>query len=50
MVVVILDAVMVDVVVALGAVCEIGVPENQRVILVSTIGYKKLIKQILIFK
>ena len=41
MVVVILDAA--DVVVVLGAVCAIGVPENQQVILVAAIGYKKLI-------
>ena len=43
MVVVILEAVMVDVVVVLGAVCAMGVPENQQVILVAAIGYKKLI-------
>ena len=48
MVVVGLDVAIFDVVVVLGAVCEIVVPKNQRVILVAVIGYKKL-KQILIF-
>ena len=39
MVVVGLDVAMFDVVVGLGAVCEIVVPKNQRVILVAVIGY-----------
>ena len=43
MVVVVVDVVMVDVVVVRGAVCEIVVPENQRVILVAVKGCKKLI-------
>ena len=47
MVVVVSVVAMFDVVVVLGAVCGIIVPENQRVILVAVIGYKKL-KQILI--
>ena len=45
MVVFVVDVVMVDVVVALGVVVgdvEIVVPENQRVILVSVKGCKKL--------
>ena len=45
MVVFVVDVVMVDVVVALGVAVgdvEIVVPENQRVILVAVIGYKKL--------
>ena len=43
MVVVVSVVAMFDVVVVLGAVCGIVVPENQRVILVAVIGYKKLI-------
>ena len=39
MVVVGLDVAIFDVVVVLGAVCEIVVPKNQRVILVAVIGY-----------
>ena len=46
MVVVVSVVAMFDVVVVLGAVCGIVVPENQRVIFVAVKGCRKLIKMI----